>query len=170
MGLLWLQDWSLCVLWLQMMLWSPVNWTKPLPTPFCFLVTNSHCKKVSTCVMAKAKAVPKCFSCKILECCLQCQWVSVKSFGVGSLSSFCRIRWGNLVSEAMDKLQVLLLFYLPCQRYKVQILSFQGTCVKGSQIFIHQEKRTRSIFFPNFNVTEVLPRWWERWWNLQSAS
>lgn len=85
----------LYVLWLQMMLWSPVNWTKPLPTPFCFLVTNSHCKKVSTCVMAKAKAVPKCFSCKILECCLQCQWVSVKSFGVGSLSSFCRISLGK---------------------------------------------------------------------------
>ncbi|CAM4626896.1 A disintegrin and metalloproteinase with thrombospondin motifs 17 isoform X1 [Caretta caretta] len=29
------------------------------------MVTNSHCKKVSTCVMAKAKAVPKCFSCYI---------------------------------------------------------------------------------------------------------
>nr|XP_060611911.1 A disintegrin and metalloproteinase with thrombospondin motifs 17 [Anolis sagrei ordinatus] len=29
------------------------------------MVSNSQCKKVSTCVMAKAKAVPKCFSCYI---------------------------------------------------------------------------------------------------------
>lgn len=72
MGLCWLQDWSIHVLWLQTVLSSPIDWTKSMPTPFCFSVTNSHCKKVSTCVMAKAKAVPKCFSCKILECCLQC--------------------------------------------------------------------------------------------------
>lgn len=137
-GVRWLRDWSLYVLWLQIMLSSPINWTKPMPTPFCFLVTNSHCKKVSTCVMAKAKAIPKCFSCKILECCLQCQWVLVTSFGVGSLSSFGWIRWGDWYQKPWINLKSFYYLAWFVKGIKYRFFPFRKPiCMRASQIFIN---------------------------------
>ena len=36
----------------------------------CPPVTTRQCKRVSTCVMAKPRAVPKCFSCKMHAVCV----------------------------------------------------------------------------------------------------
>ena len=148
MGLHWLRDWSLYVLWLRIMLSSPIDWTKSMPTPFCFLVTNSHCKKVSTCVMAKAKAVPKCFSCKILERCLQCQWVLVTSFGVGSLSSFGWIKWEHWYQKPWINFKSFycLVWFVRDLKYRTFPLR-KAICMKESQIFISQVKRTRPTSF-----------------------
>lgn len=118
-----------------------------MPTPFCFLVTNSHCKKVSTCVMAKAKAVPKCFSCKILECCLQCQWVLVTFFGVGSLSSFGWITWGDWYQKPWINFKSF--YYLAWfVKDQVRILSFRKhICMKESQNFHYPSKKNLTYFF-----------------------
>lgn len=149
--------------------------TKSMPTPFCFLVTNSHCKKVSTCVMAKAKAVPKCFSCKILECCLQCQWVLVKSFGVGSLSSFCWIRWGDWYQKPWINFKSFYYLAWFVKNIKHRSFPFRKLIyMKDGQIFINQIKTTRLIsffFFPTLVSQLIFSHpggpWW---WNIQLAS
>lgn len=61
----------------------------------CPPVTTRQCKRVSTCVMAKPRAVPKCFSCKmhalcVCECVYVCMYVCFCVFTALPGVFYCR--------------------------------------------------------------------------------
>lgn len=60
----------------HMPVWSTGHVTPPSTSLSCPSVTTRQCKRVSTCVMAKPRAVPKCFSCKMHATCV-CVYVQV---------------------------------------------------------------------------------------------
>lgn len=63
-------------------------WPPPSTSLSCPPVTTRQCKRVSTCVMAKPRAVPKCFSCKMHAPCVcvsVCFLHCLECFTVGRL-------------------------------------------------------------------------------------
>ncbi|TRY77637.1 hypothetical protein DNTS_005783, partial [Danionella cerebrum] len=100
------------------------------------MVPQSHCKKVSTCVMSKAKAVFKCFSCKMHGLMSAC-WVF---FGGGARhTALYAIPCGNPL--ARSKMSVR--FYFKVDGAMVCMRVVMAICKEGIQKKVGRELRRK---------------------------